>query len=117
MPLTADRVQETSATTGTGALTLAGAATGFETFNTAFGVGPRFWYCIQNTSGAAFEIGIGYLSSSTVLVREFVQESSNADALVNFAGATTIFCTQPADSMRNASRGRSTATARGMDMP
>lgn len=116
MPLTADRVQETSATTGTGALTLAGAATGFETFNTAFGVGPRFWYCIQDTSGAAFEVGIGFLSSATVLVRETVEQSSNADAPVNFLGATTIFCTQPAISMRSGSRGRTTATARGMDM-
>ena len=40
--LVADRVKETSTTTGTGDVTLAGAASGFRTFNAAFGVGPLF---------------------------------------------------------------------------
>ena len=67
--------------TGTGSITLAGAATGFRTFNAAIGVGPETYYCIVGATGE-WEIGEGYLSSSTTLVRDTVYTSSNANALV-----------------------------------
>jgi hypothetical protein len=99
----ADRVKELSAATGTGAFTLGGAVTGFESFNTAFGVGPSFDYCIESIDGAtgapngSWEIGTGHLSGATTLVRDTVRQSSNADALVNFAAGTkNVFCTLPA---------------------
>lgn len=99
----ADRVKELSVTTGTGAITLTGAVTGFEGFNTAFGVGPSFDYCIESIDGAtgapngSWEIGTGHLSGATTLVRDTVRQSSNADALVNFAAGTkNVFCTLPA---------------------
>jgi hypothetical protein len=99
----ADRVKELSASTGTGALTLSGAVTGFESFNTAFGVGPSFDYCIESVDGTtgapngSWEIGTGHLSGATTLVRDTVRQSSNADALVNFAAGTkNVFCTLPA---------------------
>ncbi len=92
----ADRVQETTTGTGTGTLTLAGAATGMRSFNAAFGVGPMFAYAIAG--GAEWEVGLGYLSASTTLVRATVLSSSNADALVNFsAGSKDVFNTVPAD--------------------
>lgn len=94
-----DRVKESATTTGTGNFTLAGAATGFETFNTAFGNGTAhsnyFEYVIQGTGGIAseWEVGRGHLSASTTLVRDQVYESSNSDALVNFsAGTKDVFC-------------------------
>ena len=43
----ADRVKETSTTTGTGALTLAGAITGFSAFNARCSVGDTCYYAIQ----------------------------------------------------------------------
>ena len=115
MPSTADRVQETSASTGTGNFSLAGAVSNFRTFNTSFGINTRFWYSIVGST--SWEIGIGYLSDSTTLVREQVTESSNSDNLVDFpAGTKQVFCTQPAITMTTSSRGRTFAATRGMDM-
>lgn len=94
----ADRVQETTASTGTGNITLAGAATGMRTFNAAFGVGPMFAYTIAG--GSEWEVGLGYLSAGTTLVRSIVLSSSNANALVNFsAGDKDVFNTAPAKSL------------------
>jgi hypothetical protein len=99
----ADRVKEFSTTTGTGNFTLTGAVTGFEGFNTAFGIGPSFDYCIESIDSAtgapngAWEIGSGHLSGATTLVRDTVRQSSNADALVAFGtGTKNVFCTLPA---------------------
>ena len=52
----ADRVKETTTTTGTGTYTLGGAATGFESF-AAVGNGNTTYYCC--TDGTNFEVGIG----------------------------------------------------------
>jgi len=84
-----DRVKEFSTTTGTGNFTLAGAQPGgFETFNANAGVGPKFFYCIQNVVASEFELGIGSLSGATTLVRETVYQSSNSDSLVSFSAGT-----------------------------
>ena len=89
-----DRVKETSTTTGTGDITLAGAASQFQSFNTAFGTGVLFYYAIVGQSGTEWETGEGYLSGSTTLVRAKVYESSNSNALVNFsAGTKDVFST------------------------
>ena len=101
MPRSANRVLETTTTTGTGVVTLAGASTGFRTFNAAIGVGPPFYYTIDTEGGAEFEDGVGYLSASATLVRVTVSDSSNAGALVNFsAGTKRVFCTMPEASRR-----------------
>jgi len=84
-----DRVKETTTSTGTGNLTTAGAVTGFITFNTAFGTGStnKFGYVIDSPGGSEWEVGIGYLSASTTLVRETVLASSTGSA-VNFSAGT-----------------------------
>lgn len=90
----ADRVQETTTTTGTGTVTLAGAATGFQTF-AAVGDGNSTYYTIAGTS--EWEVGIGtYTASGTTLSRTTVISSSNAGSLVNFsAGSKNVFVTYP----------------------
>jgi hypothetical protein len=90
-----DRVQETSTTTGTGTLTLSGAATGYQSFSSAIGNGNTTYYAISN--GTDWEVGIGTVGSGT-LSRDTVLESSNAGSLVDFsAGVKTVFCTYPAE--------------------
>ena len=83
-------IEETTTTTGTGNLTLAGASTNRKTINAEYGTNSRFPYVIEHEN-TDWEEGIGYLSASTTLVRETVLRSSNADAAVNFgAGTKTI---------------------------
>ena len=91
----ADRVQETTTTTGTGTVTLAGAATGFQSF-AAVGDGNSTYYTIAG--GAEWEVGIGtYTSSGTTLSRTTVISSSNSGSLVTFsAGTKNVFVTYPA---------------------
>lgn len=93
-----DRVKETTATTGTGTYTLAGAVTGFETFASVGNTNTTYYAC---TDGTDFEVGIGtYASSGTTLARTTILQSSNSDSAVNWgAGTKTIFCTLPAEKM------------------
>ena len=90
-----DRVQETTTTTGTGTVTLAGAVLGYQSF-AAIGNGNTTYYCI--TDGTNWETGLGtYTSSGTTLARTTVIESSNSNSLVNFsAGTKNVFVTYPA---------------------
>jgi len=91
----ADRVRETSTTTGTGTLTLDGAVSGFQTFSTAIGNTNTCYYTIVN--GSEYEIGLGTIAAGT-LARTTVLKSSNANAAVNFsAGSKDVFGTYPAD--------------------
>jgi hypothetical protein len=91
----ADRVKDSTTTEGTGALTLSGTApTGFQSFNDGCGIGPRFDYCISSSGSAEWEVGCGYLSDATTLVRETVYASSNAGAAVSLsAGTKDVFVT------------------------
>lgn len=94
----ADRVQETTTTTGTGTVTLAGAVTGFQSF-AAIGNGNTTFYTIADQTGSNWEVGIGtYTSSGTTLSRDTILESSNSGSAVNFgAGTKNVFVTYPAE--------------------
>jgi hypothetical protein len=91
-----DRVQEVSTTTGTGTFTLAGAATGFQSFS-VIGNGNTTYYAI--VGGTEWEVGLGtYTSSGTTLSRTTILESSNGGTAVNFsAGTKNVFVTYPAE--------------------
>lgn len=91
-----DRVKETSTTTGTGTLTLAGAVTGFETFTANLSDGDTTYYCC--TDNTDFEVGLGtFTASGTTLARTTILASSNSGSAVNWsAGTRTVFCTLPA---------------------
>jgi len=90
-----DRVQETSATAGTGSLALAGASAGYVTFSSVYAVNNLVEYAIVDSTANAWEVGVGYLSGSTTLVRDRVLASSNSGALVSLAGnaSTVVFAT------------------------
>ena len=91
-----DRVKETTSTTGTGTVTLDGAAAGFQSF-AAVGNGNQTFYAIVDATSGAWEVGVGtYTSSGTTLSRTTVVSSSNAGSLVNFgAGSKDVFVTYP----------------------
>jgi hypothetical protein len=96
----ADRVKETSTTTGTGTLDLAGAATNFITFVAGIGTGNRCYYAIVHQTLAEWEVGIGTITDAATdtLSRTTILASSNAGALVNFsAGTKDVFNTISAD--------------------
>ena len=93
-----ERVKETTTTTGTGALSLGGAPTGFETFAAGIGNSNTTYYAIFHATADEFEVGLGTLDGdSSDLTRTTVYASSNSDSAVNFsAGTKTVFCTMPA---------------------
>jgi len=93
-----DRVRESTTTTGTGTVTLGGAATGFQSFS-VIGNGNTTFYTIQLSNTNEWEVGIGtYTSSGTTLSRDTILESSNGGSAVNFsAGTKDVFVTYPAE--------------------
>jgi hypothetical protein len=96
-----DRVKETTTTTGTGAVSLAGAVTGFETFAAGVGNSNTTYYAIVHQTAAEFEVGLGTLDGdSSDLTRTTVISSSNSDSAVDFAAGTKdVFCTIPASKL------------------
>lgn len=92
----ADRVRDTTTTTGTGAVTLSGSPpSGYQAFSKV-GDGNTTYYTISG--GGQWEVGIGtYTASSTSLSRDTVLDSSNSGSLVNFSSGTKdVFVTYPA---------------------
>jgi hypothetical protein len=98
----ADRVKDTTTTTGTGSVTLSGSPpAGFQSFGAAIGNGNTTYYTISG--GSEWEVGIGtYNSAGPVLNRDTVLSSSNSGSLVNFsAGTKDVFVTYPAEKSVN----------------
>ena len=94
-----DRVKETSTSTGTGTIDLAGASQDFIGFVAGIGTTNKTYYCIQNTGQDEFEVGIGTVTDATpdTLSRDTVISSTNSNNLVDFsAGTKEVFCTIPA---------------------
>lgn len=92
----ADRVLETSTSTGTGSFVLAGARDGYQSFTDALANGDTTYYTI--TDGTDWEVGLGTWTESTAtLARTTVLSSSNSGSAVNFgAGTKDVFITYPA---------------------
>jgi len=94
-----DRVKETSTSTGTGTINLAGAVSGFEGFVAGIGSTNTTYYAIAHQSANEWEVGIGTITDATpdTLARSTILSSSNSDSAVDFtAGTKDVFCTYPA---------------------
>jgi hypothetical protein len=92
----ADRVRDSTTTTGTGTITLSGTApTGYQNFS-AVGDGNTTYYVIQGPT-TEWEVGIGtYTASGTTLSRTTILSSSDSGSAVDFsAGTKSVFVDYP----------------------
>ena len=97
-----DRVRESSTTSGTGSITLAGAFTGYQTFASAITSGSTVYYTIHNTTSpndGEWEVGVGTFTSPSTLSRDTVFSSSTGGTKVSFSTASVleVFVTQPSE--------------------
>lgn len=88
-----NRVLETTTTTGTGNITLAGAVTGYTSFGGVVAVGDTFDYYIEAVDGSGnasgdYEVGRGTYSATNTLTRTRVESSTNSNSLVSFSAGT-----------------------------
>lgn len=96
-----DRVQETTTTSGTGSVSLLGAAPGYQSF-AVVGNGNTCYYTIVDTT--AWEVGIGtYSTTGPTLARTTVLSNSDGNTSpINLSGGTSIvFLTYPAEKSVN----------------
>jgi hypothetical protein len=98
MPRYFNRTRMTTATTGTGTITLGSASTGYQSFAAA-GVanGETVRYVIED--GVNWEIGSGvYTSTGTTLSRGVIS-SSNSNNAITLTGGATVFLTISAEDL------------------
>ena len=90
-----ERIKELSHSTGTGSLTLDGAATGFSAFGDYYSNNDAVYYAI--TDGTDWETGSGqYISGGSNSITRTALKSTNSDNLVSFsAGLKEVYVTYP----------------------
>jgi len=96
--ITADRVLDSSTSTGTGAFVVSGTpAAGYRTFSAVMSVSDTCYYSIQGQTTSEWEVGLGTYSSANTLTRTTVYSSSNSGSAVTFsAGTKNVFITMAA---------------------
>lgn len=91
--INADRVLETSTTTGVGAYALAGAVTGYRAFSAVAANGDTVSYYAEDVDVngkplGGWETGIATWNTGNTLTRTTIKASSNANAAVSWAAGT-----------------------------
>ena len=98
IPIQKTLARETTATTGTGTVTLGGAATisgiSYITFaNAGYADGDLVSYGIQDSGNGKTEYGYGTYNTAGPTISRNIIRSSNANALVSLSGTAQIFAT------------------------
>lgn len=92
----ANRVQESSYSTGLGSFILEGAVPNYSSFLEKFADQDKVYYAILTPDSSEFECGIGTFSAPNILLRNVsVDESSNNNALVNFSSGIKVVAVSP----------------------
>jgi hypothetical protein len=96
--VTADRVFDTSTSTGTGAIVVSGtSANGYRTLSAVLSVSDTFYYSVQHQTLNEWEVGLGTYTSANTFSRTTIYSSSNAGSAVTFsAGTKDVFITMAA---------------------
>jgi hypothetical protein len=97
----ADRIKETTSTSGTGSIALNGATDpNTQTFSSGIGTGNSTYYCIQTING--WEVGQGTVGGSGpyTLTRNLI--ASSTGSLLSLSGTNTVYCTTIAKSLQSA---------------
>jgi hypothetical protein len=90
----ADRIKQTTTTSGTGDISFTGTPAGFATFGSVLTGGDTTYYAIEEND--KWEVGIGTYGSDN-MVRSYVLASSNSGSAINLGGSGVVFITYPAD--------------------
>ena len=92
----ADRVQQTGTANTTVSFNLSGSVSGYQSFSSAITTGNTTYYAASD--GTNWEVGVGTLTSSSLLTRTTIISSSNSGSAVStFGSSINIFVTQPAE--------------------
>ena len=91
-----DRVKEITSTTGTGDVSLSGAASTFDAFSSYLSNGDTTYYALVHKSSGVdeWEVGLGTWNTGNTFSRTTILAGSNGTSAVNFsAGTKDIFMT------------------------
>ena len=106
----ADRVQQTGTANTTVSFNLSGSVSGYQSFSSAITTGNTTYYAASD--GTNWEVGIGTLTSSSLLTRTTILASSNSGSAVStFGSSINIFVTYPSERSVNLDQSTSTAFA------
>jgi hypothetical protein len=95
MPLQlANRIKETTLTSGTGTITLNGAETSYRAFSSVLSSGDITYYTIVNVEN--WEVGIGTYVPNT-LSRDTILSSSNNGSQISLNGQSYVFIAYPSE--------------------
>lgn len=86
-----DRVKASTATTGTGTLTVGAALTGFRAFTGVVADGDTVSYVLTN--GTSWEVGKGVWDNTAGTLTRVPSLSSNSNALINLVGSSIVAVT------------------------
>lgn len=97
----ADRVKDTTSTTGTGNITLSGSPpTGYQALAACGTTGATFTYMLEGVTAGEWELGTGTITATNQFSRS-PAASSNAGALVNFTAGATFAVVPHTDGLKN----------------